>query len=165
MEQIIRRFRPLARRLARLTGADWHSRKVLENAAYMALVRAVRRHDVKRVGFPSFAEAYMRGAVWREHRRLVPERDSVGRSPMSIVPEATSASAEELVHERLAPWDRDDLARAIADLSLSQRHIVIRRYVDDAPLALIAEEVGTSSSAVSQRLSTVHRIVATAISN
>ena len=164
MEQIIRRFRPLARRLARATGADWHSRNDLENAAYLALVTAVRRHDVKRVGFPSFAETYMRGAVWREYRRLVSEHETFGKGPPCVDGEATSPSAEEVVHERLAPWGRNDLARAIADLSVSQRQIVIRRYVDDAPLASIAEEVGTSSAAVSQRLSTIHRVVATVIS-
>jgi RNA polymerase sigma factor (sigma-70 family) len=164
MNQIICRFKPLARRLARATGANSSLRDDLENAAYVALVTAVRRHNLKRIGFPAFAKTYMGGAVWREYGRWVPEQGLAEGEPAPIEPKPALEGVEEAVHERLAPWDRDDLARAISDLSSSQRHLVIRRYVEDAPLALIAAEAGTSSSAVSQRLSTVHRAVATAIS-
>jgi RNA polymerase sigma factor (sigma-70 family) len=162
MHQIICRFKPLARRLARATRANVHLQDDLENAAYLALVKAVRRHDSKRAGFPAFAEIYMRGAVWREHARWIGKQGAEGADLAPIDP-SPSESVEEVVHERLAPWGRRDIAQAVAGLSSNQRNLLERRYVDDAPLALIAADGGTSSSAVSQRLRTIHQRVAKAI--
>lgn len=162
MNQIIRRFSPLARRLVRLTGANRNLGDDLENAAYVALVVAVRRHDPQRSGFPAFAEIYMRGAVWREYHRLLPSK-APADMPMSNRSLPTKGDLEKESLERLAPWGDGELAKAISGLSMRQKRLVKRRYIEDAPLELIASEDGTSKSAVSQRLATVHRNVATAL--
>ena len=55
------------------------------------------------------------------------------------------------------------LATVIVGLDPLQRVIAELRYIDDAPIKEIAEEVGTSGPAVSQRLATIHRVAARAI--
>lgn len=161
MNQIVRRFAPLARRLARSTDVSRSLRDDLENAAYVALVVAVRRHD-GRSGFPAFAEIYMRGAVWREYHRLLPPKVSADM-PVADASAPTAGDFEKEALDRLAPWGGGELAKVISRLSLRQKGLVNRRYVEDAPLEQIASEDGTSKSAVSQRLATIHRSVATAL--
>ena len=55
------------------------------------------------------------------------------------------------------------VARAIATLKPAQRQIAVSRYVTDASVANIAQATGTTASAVSQRLATIHRAVETAL--
>jgi RNA polymerase sigma factor (sigma-70 family) len=156
MGEIVRRFRPLARRLVGEAGADPAFRDDLENAAYAALVVAVRRHDLGRQGFPGFAGLYMRGAVSREHRYL--RRFAAGGGTPPLIESLRDPEDVELtVMERFAPWGSGVLAQAISGLSADQRRLAHRRYVEDAPLDAMAAEAGTSGSAVSQRLRTIHR--------
>jgi RNA polymerase sigma factor (sigma-70 family) len=161
MNEITRRFEPLADRLARRATKNPTLQEDLQNAARLALVRAVRRHDLDRAGFPAYAQFYMRGAVNREHQRWLPslpqEVQGLAPDPLSV---EEGADVAQIVEERLAPWGDGDVATAMAGLSPTQRRIVAMRYIEDAPLERIAEVTGTSCSAVSQRIATVHRSIA-----
>jgi RNA polymerase sigma factor (sigma-70 family) len=163
MNEIVRRFRFLAKKLAKNTGAAPHLRDDLEVAALMALTTAVRRHDAERKGFASYARTYMRGAVLREYHRLLPPQGvTVTPTPLELLaqPGLPRRSEEEVVLDRLEPWGGGLVGEVVAALPSRQRHLLDRRYIDDEPLALIADDDGTSVSAVSQRLGTVHRRVA-----
>jgi RNA polymerase sigma factor (sigma-70 family) len=160
MNEIIRRFERLAQRLARSLTSSLDLRDDLANAARVGLVRAVRRHDQHRPGFPAYAETYMRGAALREyHSWIMPEVPSGDDLPSVEAPE----SVHDQVADRLAPWGAGEVATAIGTLKPAQRRIVEARYISDAPLSSIAQATGTTVSAVSQRLSTVHRAVETAL--
>jgi RNA polymerase sigma factor (sigma-70 family) len=164
MNQILQRFEPLTRRLARgLTASRNDLYDDVANACRSGLVRAVRRHDPTRVGFPAYAERFMRGAGLRELKRW--QRSDVellGLAHKEGESVGNPDSANE-VDDQLAPWGDGVVAEAISDLTPSQRRIAELRYVHDAPLDLIASEAGTSVSAVSQRLSTIHRKVELAL--
>jgi RNA polymerase sigma factor (sigma-70 family) len=158
MNEIIRRFEPLADRLANTTTSDKALREDLRNAARLALVRAVRRHDLRREGFPAFAGLYMRGAVNREQQRWLPPVEPGAGSP---APERESLEDDtaEIVIDRLEPWGNGEIAAAVEELTPSQRRIATLRYRGDAALEQIACVVGTSESTVSRRLSTIHRVI------
>ena len=161
MGEIIIRFEPLTKRLARSITEDHFLRDDLANAARLALVHAVRRHDLTRQGFPAFAELYMRGAVFREYRALVtPSLElTLDESDLPTEPaeEGKVFEIETMILERLAPWGDGAVAAAIDSLSPDQLEVVERRYIDDADLATIANERGITVSAVSQRLMVIHR--------
>ena len=160
MNEIIRRFEGLTQRLSRSMTTSLDLREDLANAARVGLVRAVRRHDPCRHGFPAYAEKYMRGAVLREYKRwIVPEVPAT-----EIINEGSDTeNLHDEVADRLAPWGGGRVASAIATLKPAQRQIAISRYVKDASVASIAQATGTSASAVSQRLGTIHRVVETAL--
>jgi len=162
MNAIVRRFRFLARRLAGAATEDRHLRDDLENAALTALTVAVRRHHPYRRGFPSFARAYMRGAVHREQQRWLPP-EGVSEVPVAHDLGLQPESSEEAVLDRLAPWGGGKLAVAVANLAPEQKRLLAHRYLADAPLSLVADETGTTTSAVSQRLKTIHGRLATAL--
>jgi RNA polymerase sigma factor (sigma-70 family) len=159
MNEIIRRFEGLTQRLSRSMTNSIDLRDDLANAARVGLVRAVRRHDQEQTGFPAYAEKYMRGAILREYQKwIVPE------TPSSEIIEGTDIShGVDNPHERLlddlAPWGSGSSATAIDELTQSQRQIAVLRYVEDASLQSIATATRTTASAVSQRLSTIHRKV------
>lgn len=158
MNEIVRRFDPLADRLARRATGGEAIRDDLRNSARLALVCAVRRHDLDCAGFPAYAEYYMRGAVTREHQRWLPPVAGEDREvPLDPTPAAESVDIAEIVVERLAPWGDGDVAEAMAELTPPQRRIASMRYAEDAPLGRIATATGTSRSAVSQRIATIHR--------
>lgn len=164
MNEIIRRFQPLARRLARQTTKSEHLHDDLMNAARIALVKAVRRHNPQQVGFPAFAETYMRGAARREYQRwLPPVTENDGNSGSPFEPLMDEEDPADIVIYRFAPWGDAAVAAAMDKLSPAQQRITHLRYVEDASLERIAGESGTTSSAVSQRLSTIHRALAVAI--
>jgi RNA polymerase sigma factor (sigma-70 family) len=161
MSEIIRRFEPLADRLANRATTNGHLREDLRNAARLALVQAIRRHD-GRLGFPAYVERYMRGAVNREYQRWLPPKVA-GEAPAAEPVSTVEPDAAAIVIEHLALWGDGELAKAIEGLTPSQQGIVILRYATDASLKQIATVTGTSSSAVSQRLSTIHRAISSAL--
>jgi len=124
-------------------------------------VRAVRRHDTHRAGFPSYAERFMRGAglhelkFWQRNEAEWTLRDDDG--------EEAAPDLIEALNHRLAPWGDGPLAEAVQELSPSQQQLAELRYVHDAPLEMIASEAGTSISAASQRLATIHRRIELAL--
>lgn len=151
MNEIIRKFEPFTRGLARgMTISEKDLYDDVANACRFGLVRAVRRHDTSRAGFPAYAERFMRGAGLRRVKQL---------HRLTSVEECEDPveSFEEATIDRLAPWGDGPVAQAVRKLSPPQQRIATLRYVHDAPLELIASASGTSVSAVSQRLSTIHR--------
>ena len=163
MNEIIRRFEGLTMRLSRSMTRSLDLQDDLANAARIALVRAVRHHDQSRAGFPAYAEKYMRGAVLREYQKwILPE------IPHAELVEAAAQMHEfeepqEQIVDQLAPWGAGPVAAAIDQLNPSQHQIVSLRYAEDASIASIAKLTGTTPSAVSQRLATIHRAVTHAL--
>lgn len=164
MNEVIRRFDPLARKLARgVETADYYLRDDLANAARLGVVTAVRRHNGG-PGFPAYAKVYMRGAVLREFGRwIVPETLSVDVVDIEESDHDRRSEDTNDVLDRMAPWGDGKVAAAIVELDDSQLALVHQRYVHGAAIKEIAEVVGTSGPAVSQRLATIHRRVASAL--
>lgn len=162
MNEIVRRFDPLARRISRRLTSSPPLREDIENAARLALVRAVRRHDPSAFGFPAYAKLFMRGAARREHERWLPPK-MVDGTRVDVVTKGDVSAPSNTVRTGCAPeadmhgWGDGRIAQVAALLPASQRELLRRRYIDDADLLQIAQETGTSVSAVSQRLGTVHR--------
>lgn len=166
MNAIIHRFEPLTRGLARgMTMSRNDLFDDVANASRIALVRAVRRHDPSRPGFAAYAEEFMRGAALRELKRWQ-RQDALDEIAVTAAKEDLAVdrgNVERDMLDRLAPWGDGNAAIAIGRLSASQQHLATRRYVDDASLETIASASGTSVSAVSQRLTTIHRRVETSL--
>jgi RNA polymerase sigma factor (sigma-70 family) len=166
MHEIVCRFEPLTRRIARYTTSDLSLQDDCANAARLALVRAVRGHTAGRPGFPAYAAKFMRGAAHRERLQWSHQAQAADERVVSTNLDEENGKepgyehVEDEVVERLAPWGDGDFATAVAALSPQQKAIVELRYVDDAPLEEIAEATGTTRSAVHQRLATVHRQIA-----
>jgi DNA-directed RNA polymerase specialized sigma subunit len=153
INEILRRFEGLARKLGRQVASGKSYRPDVENAARFGLSQAVYRHGGHTLTFPAYARRYMAGAARREASQwrppegvLVVELDGHIRT-MDLV--------EELADH--AGWGGGDTADAIAALRPNQRDLLTSRYRDGADLAEIATVAGTSVSAVSQRLATIHR--------
>lgn len=161
MNEIISRFDGYARYVARASSACPYQQDELANAARLALVQAVRNHDLRPRGFPAFATRYMRGAALREVQRVRRPEHEVSLEAVGEPSEEAGAAEEDAV--LAGPWGDGQIASAVATLTPGQREIARLRYVEDASLAHIAAIMGTSSSAVSQRLTTIHRAVATAV--
>ena len=163
MNKIVGRFEPLTRRLSRsLSSSYLYMRDDLANAARSGLVQAVRHHDPSRPTFPAFAQTYMRGAAFRERDRLLRQVKFRVEPLHPELPEP-GAGMEERVLVRLAPWGDGRVAAAVGKLDPDQQEIVHLRYVEDESLDAIAAITGTTKSAVSQRLATIHRQVERAI--
>lgn len=171
MNEIVRRFEGLTQKIVRSLTADEFLREDLANAARIALVKAVRRHDSSRPTFPAFAESYMRGAAIRELVIWSRTSGEADETPLQI-PLATTDLAERLpvadqpeveVLVQLAPWGDGQAAEIIESLDEPRLHLLKLRYVEDAPLVAIAEDAEVSVSAISQRLDTIHRRIAAAL--
>lgn len=162
MNEIIRRFEGLTMRLSRSMTRSLDLQDDLANAARIALVQAVRHHDQGRAGFPAYAGKYMRGAVMREYQKWIlpeiPHAEMVEAAQVSRI-----ENPQEQALDHLAPWGPGPVAAAIDQLNPSQRQVVSLRYVGDASIASIAKLAGTTPSAVSQRLATIHRAVTHAL--
>lgn len=163
MNEIIQHFEGLTQRLSRSMTTSLYLRDDLANAARVGLVRAVRRHDQRRTGFPAYAEKYMRGAVLREYQRWILPEIPHGEIVEGTAHTHSADDPQERVLDHLAPWGTGSAATAMDELTQSQRQIAVLRYVEDASLESIATATRTTESAVSQRLSTIHRKVEQAV--
>lgn len=171
MNEIVRRFEGLAQKISRSLTADEFLREDLANEARIALVKAVRRHDSSRPTFPAFAQIYMRGAAIRElgfWSRNSGEADETSpQIPLEAtdlvehLPVADQPEQEALV--RLAPWGEGQVAEVIESFDEPRLHLLKLRYVEDAPLAAIADNAKVSASAISQRLDTIHGRIETSL--
>jgi RNA polymerase sigma factor (sigma-70 family) len=163
MNTIIRRFDGHARGIARKLTNDHSLRDDLANAARLGLVRAVRRHDGRRIGFSSFADRYMRGAALRRLAELTRRSADATIVPLDVDQHAPRTDPIGAYEERLALWGEGEVANAVATLTDAQQRLFVMRYVLDAQLTDIAAADGTTVSAASQRLKTAHKAVALAI--
>jgi len=163
MEEIVRRFDHLALKIAFGMSADPYLREELANSARLALVAAVRSHDITRAGFPTYAKKFMYGAALRAWKRS----QSWGRGGASIaitVTDFTDPLSEALLprieaNDASSPWGDGPTATAVAALSISQQELLHYRYIEDSSLAKIGLRCGTTVSAVRQRLETAHRAI------
>jgi RNA polymerase sigma factor (sigma-70 family) len=157
MNEIIRRFEPLTRRLVgAVLAADPFLRDDLANASRLGLVDAARRHNGA-PGFGNFAKLHMRGAVLREYGRWMSPETADGEA---VERETVNVQADDSVLsvlDEMAPWGAGALAEAVDGLDPMQRVIVELLYLDDAPVWAVAEVTGTTSQAVTQRVNTIHR--------
>lgn len=155
--EIVRRFEGLTKKIGRQVANGRTYRADVENAARFALTRAVYRHRGETRTFPAYARLYMTGDARREIGQwLQPDDLSVVEldeaKPKDVI---TIVPIEELADQ--AGWGSGDTADVITTLDQGRQRLLRRRYIDDADLATIAAEAGTSVSAISQRLSTIHR--------
>jgi RNA polymerase sigma factor (sigma-70 family) len=163
MNEIIRRFDPKARQLARSLSVDPNLSDDLANCARIGLVAAVRRHDPGRPGFPAYAVYFMRGGALRELKRL--RRNGRGGAGITVSPtDFADAASEGLVplvqpFERVTEWGSGATADAVASLTAAQQDLLRRRYVNDDALHDIGAPSGVTPSAVRQRLMTAHRAI------
>lgn len=162
MNEIIRRFDRKAWTIAAVVCTRPADRDDVANVARLALVRAVRRHRTDGAGFVSYAVTFMTGAARRESQRLAFPYEArlggfdlavaVDNSPPALRPWADSVPVPE-------SWGTGRIAKIVAVLPEGQQVLLTDRYVHDLELARIAQVRGTSVSAVSQRLATVHKHV------
>jgi RNA polymerase sigma factor (sigma-70 family) len=160
MNEIVRRFQKRAMLVATTLTEQTGLHDDLAQASLIALVRAVRRHQLGRPGFLAYAMRYMMGAArralaaWISHMpppALLSDPDVWSAACAMPAISATTGSR---------CWGHGRAAQVVVSLPERQRDLLTRRYVDDAPLAVIAAATGTSIPAVSQRLATAHRAVA-----
>jgi RNA polymerase sigma factor (sigma-70 family) len=165
MNEIIRRFERKARQIVAALCARPADREDVAIEALVALVRAVRRHDVCRAGFVAYAITFMTGAARRESMRLaaLPEACVAG----SDLTAAFNSAPDMRPVADLTPvqpgWGTGRVAKVIASLPRQRQALLAERYVHDLDLATIAQLHGSSVSAVSQRIKTAHRHVLAAM--
>lgn len=158
MNEIIRRFDGKARRIAAEVCFQEADRDDVADFARLALVRAVRSHDATRPGFPTYARAFMTGAARRASMRLAnPAETCLDCDDLAV-------AFENSRHHRTAAdftvdvnWGCGRLGDVIVELPVPQQQLLEERYIQDLDLAQIAQRHGSSVSAVSQRLGTVHK--------
>lgn len=159
MTEVVRRFEPLVKKTAWSQAKCHELRQDLMNVGRLAIVKAVRSHEVGQPGFPSYAKAFIHGDVRRERQRW--EKATAVRISEDIVDKfVIHGNGGEIDTTEAQPWGDGALADAVAALSNEQQELLSSRYVADATLADIAQHAGTSESAVSQRLRTAHRSIA-----
>jgi RNA polymerase sigma factor (sigma-70 family) len=158
MNEIIRRFDGKARRIAAAVCLRPANRDDVAAVARLALVRAVRGHNVSRQGFVTYAVAFMTGAARRESTRLAyPAETCCHGADLAAAME--NSRQHQMANGRTVDinWGSGRLSKIIVNLSAPQRHLLNERYVRDLDLAQIAQIHGSSVSAVSQRLGTAHK--------
>jgi RNA polymerase sigma factor (sigma-70 family) len=163
MDEIVRRFDCLAMKVARGLTSRAALREDLANAARLALVRAVRRHDLARVGFPHYAEKFMRGAASREFGQWTRQSSKEVAEHNADVPKDPTIRLDTSWIMLPWSWGEGQVADIVQLLAPRNQQLLHERYVEDRLLADIAHTGSTTESAVSQRLRTVHRMVATAL--
>lgn len=157
-DKIIRRFEPLVARIGYRLAGGRPDREDVENAARLGLLQAVRRHRGDVAGFPSYAKKFAEGSAGRELRHWAPPVDT-RLTPLGSAPDCAVSPPQPSIDETFGTsgWGHGATQAAVETLSPAQQQLLSRRYIDDADLADIAGESGTTVSAVSQRLTTAHR--------
>ena len=154
MAEILTRFDGAAWAIARSLTSNWCLQQDAAQEARLALVKAVRSHNLGTPGFPAYAKRYMRGAALRTVLAMQGKERCV--DPQEYVwPDMASRDA--------APDTTFEVIDLIAVLSPEQQAITKAHYVDDARLSDVARDMGISVPAVSQRLATIHRTLRTVV--
>lgn len=158
MNEIVRRFDGKVKRIAAAVCHREANRDDVANVARLALVQAVRRHDVDRQGFVTYATAFMTGAARRESMRLTyPAETCFDEADLAAVIDNPRQQQMLGGINVDASWASSRFGKIIVDLPTPQQELLNERYVQDLDLARIAQKHGRSVSAVSQRLGTVHK--------
>ena len=164
MEEIVRRFDGLAVKIAAGMSGDPYLRDELANSARLAVVSAVRSHDIARAGFPAYAQKFMHGTALRAWKRSQSWGRGGGNITVTVTdftdPQSEAILPSTYLKEGDSPWGDGSTATAVAAVSHTQQELLHHRYVEDLSLANIGLRSGTTVSAVRQRLETAHRAVA-----
>jgi RNA polymerase sigma factor (sigma-70 family) len=143
MNELLRRYEPLVRRLVADMNPRPNDRDDLLNGARWGLVQAVRKHDGRSEGFIAFATRYMRGEALR----------AVERTTWADVP-----VADDTIPEEIAQPEEPDLPDIPLHTLTSRQHVLVNlHYWEDQTYATIARGEGVTLSAVRQRMTTIHR--------
>jgi DNA-directed RNA polymerase specialized sigma24 family protein len=151
MNEIVSRFELKAQRLARDLTTDIHLQQDIANAARYAVVVAVRAHDLTVPGFTAYVVRTMRGEARRAFGNAICQDEVAVADDAELWTKPTTPQPSLVVES--------DLALLAVNLSVEQRVLVFARYVEDAQLAQVAAEVGTSVSALSHRFKTIHQAI------
>lgn len=154
--ELLRRFEQKVLKVARDTTSDVYRQADCANAARMALIGAARRHQLGRPGFPKYAEQFIVGAARRVSQAMSRKADVTGFAMTSL----------DRISDLLAPPTRQELQSGwLQSIGLNDRQVtlVCQRYEDELALQDVASIEGTSVSAVSQRLTVIHRKVEQAL--
>lgn len=150
MAEVLRRFERAVASVARSATGDWDLQPDAAQAARLGLVRAVRAHTPGTAGFTTYAWQYMKGAA----RRLV---SSMPLGDLTLDPQnALWLEIPATVEALGGATEVIDITRG---LKPEQQAIAVAYYVDGLRLSDIAARLGISKPAVSQRLSTISRIL------
>jgi RNA polymerase sigma factor (sigma-70 family) len=148
MAAILTRFEGAAWAIACSLTSNWCLQQDAAQGARLGLVNAVRSHNLGTPGFPAYAKRYMRGAALRAVLAVQGEERCV--DPQEHVwPDVPPRDA--------APDTTFEVVDLIEVLSAEQQAITKAHYVGDARLSDVAQDLGISVPAVSQRLATIHR--------
>ena len=159
MNEIVRRFEKTAKGIARRTCSNLNHRDDVTNAARMAVISAVRAHDLTRPGFARYTVLYMVNAARRTSIKLNVQEIAVDTADLSDLMEA----ACDLSARTDDAWGDGEISSVVRHLPMAQQTLLWKRYVLDQSLAEIAQDNGTSVSAASQRLRTAHLRVGLAL--
>lgn len=169
--QLIERYLPLARRVARRFAGRGEQRDDLTQVAALALVRAIDRRDPAR---PETLTAYLARCIEGEVRRHLRDRASLVRLPRSVQAAAErarmSSEARAVADSATRPLclsedtsdgatpldelglDRALVARAARALDQRERQIVLLRFFLGRTQAEVAESLDLSQAHVSRLL-------------
>lgn len=157
MNEIVHRFHKKAAAIARRLTADFHLREDLMNESLAALAHAARSHKLGQPGFPAYAEICMKGAAYRawskQHESRLLLVDDLAKE--------FDRSSTEAIHADT--WGGGSTWEAINSLPSDKQRLLHERYVDDRSQAEMAAAEGVSVSAISQRLSTAHKLMRRAL--
>ncbi len=134
------------RRLVRLCAAVTGDRDAAEDLAQETLLEAWR--NAHKLHDPAGASPWLSAIARNVCRRWARRR----RRELPTVPEDAAAGTTDLDADLERAELLELLDGALSLLSPEAREVLVRRYVDDAPHAEIAERLGLTEDAVSMRL-------------
>ena len=144
-------LRDAYRAAARLTGGNQASAEDVVHDAYLSLMRAARRSDVTEVSVGWIVTAVRNRFIDgvrssdREERRL------------QLVATTDTVDAEESSQRSPTATTATNATALLAALSDRERAAMVLRYVDDRPVAEVAELMGTSVRATESLLQRAKR--------
>jgi len=147
MNEIVRRFDPLAQRIGRSVSARPEVQDDAAQEARIGLMDAVRKHSLGTPGFPAYARKYMRGAALRYV--------TSGRSEVAVDPHDEFWTGSDVAPAM--PGTDVEVHELVAILTPEQQRLTVARYIANDTVTEIARSLNVSVPAVSQRLATIHR--------
>jgi RNA polymerase sigma factor (sigma-70 family) len=150
MEEVVRRFEPLARKIASGMTRSVRDQEDAANAARWGVVLAVRAHTPGRRGFPSYARRYMHGEASRRLAQVVCQ-DLPSTNSLEMDLAHRNGVAVEIDY---VGWGHGQVADVVACLTPRRQNLLVERFVLDRSQAEIAAARGVSVSAVNQQLKT-----------
>jgi RNA polymerase sigma-70 factor (ECF subfamily) len=139
LEELFNRHWPPAHRLAYLIVHDAAAAEDIAQEAFLAAVRALDRFDRRRRFSPWLHRIVANRAIDWARARALRRETGVGEAEAALSPDPD-------------PGYSDDLAGALAALSLDRRTVVVLRYLLDYTPGEIARLLGVPRGTVNSRL-------------